>query len=102
MNPKAAERDVPVVGGIKDVNQVTPVEIERIKEALLAHGVVKIPKQNMTLKQQMAFSAKFGEIVEIPKGFRGNHQIPGFPHISPVCNYWCNGTWKGKTYSFGE
>merc|ERR1719204_1712656 len=50
----------------------------------------------------MAFSAKFGEIVEIPKAFRGNHQIPGFPHISPVCNYWCNGTWKGKTHSFGQ
>jgi len=73
-----------------------------LKQEILDHGVVKISNQNMTHEQQMDLTQKMGEVVLIPEAIRGPFEVPGYPNMISVSNYWINGTWKAEQPGFGQ
>lgn len=100
--PLTTYRSVPTIEWLRDVNKITPDEVQKLKAFIIKHGVAKIPNQQLTRKQQMILSEKLGEVIVIPKSFRGRDIHPEYPNIVPISNFWSNGTWKGKLHSFGQ
>ena len=100
--PAMKYKVVPTLQWVKDVNEFTSEDVSRLKRDIVKHGVIRISAQNLTRKQQMIFSGKLGKVIMIPKSFRGSDFHPDYPSISPVRNFWQNGTWKGNLHSFGQ
>jgi len=89
------------VVNIKQLNQISEEDVSKIMDAVRAHGVVIIKKQNLTLAEQTAFTSKLGKVVMLPPSFIGDDPQPLHPAITRVCNFWTNDTWKGPNHSFG-
>lgn len=87
----------------EDLRQLDAAGAARILAAVSAYGaVVAEASPPLTRAEQVALSAKLGEVVLLPPSFEGLDPEPGEPAIQRVTNYWANGTWKGKTHSFGS
>eukprot|EP00977_Amphora_coffeiformis_P001641 scaffold310_cov168-Amphora_coffeaeformis.AAC.36 len=82
---------------VGNVNGLTTEGIEEILDAVRAHGVIIIKKQNMTRSQQVAFTDLLGEVVVLPSSFEGKDPEPFEPAIQRITNFWANGTWKGNS-----
>src|SRR6185436_9261079 len=54
-------------------------EVEALVQALGRHGVVRFPRQQLSVAQQRDFAARFGEL-EINVA-SGAYQEPGFPEV---------------------
>ncbi len=50
-----------------DLRHPDPAKIGEIYEAFLEHGVLVIPGQALTIEQQLAFAATFGELWRVPR-----------------------------------
>jgi taurine dioxygenase len=96
-----SERLGAIVSGIPNVNVITSDDIERILDAVRAHGMVVIQGQNLTRAQQVNFTAQLGETIVLPSSFEGQDPEPFHPAIQRITNFWANHTWKGPTAKFG-
>jgi len=105
--PEATRTTTSTVLGHKldlDLRNLDAAGAARILEAASKYGVVVVEKNSppLTRAEQVALSAKLGEVVLLPQSFEGLDPEPGEPAIQRVTNYWANGTWKGKRHSFGS
>lgn len=56
-----------VISGLSDLNKVTDLQVDRIKECLLKHHIVKINgARKLTEAEQIVFTEKFGTIEDPP------------------------------------
>ena len=83
------------------LHKITSAETSDILEAVRAHGIIVIQNQNMTREEQVAFTAKLGEVVVLPPSFEGQDPEPLHPAIQRITNFRADGTWKGPSARFG-
>jgi len=85
-----------------DVKLLNHKDVDVIRNEILKHGVLAIPNQNLSMKDLMEFSRKFGNVFKVPLPLRGADTVKNYEEIVPVRNFWANGTCKGKKHTFGQ
>ena len=88
-------RSVHTIKWLKDINRITPGEVNKLKRSILKHGVLRVRNQSISIPQQIEFSKKLGEIIILPKSFQKTYGHPDYPPVFISSNYLLNGTWKG-------
>ena len=72
---------------IEDLDLAQPLDERAVAEIIAAlggHGVVRFPRQRLTVAQQRDFAARFGELeVNVASGA---YQEPGFPEVMILSN----------------
>ena len=81
---------LPHMGNLTELTEEGALEI---LDAVRAHGIVVIPKQNLTRAQQVAFTGMLGEVIVLPSSFEGKDPEPFHPAIQRITNFWANDTW---------
>ena len=69
---------------VKDVNlaNLTESDIEKIKSALVKHGVIAFRGQKLTRKQQLDFTLNLGELMPLPKVLDVKDPELGFENLA--------------------
>ena len=79
---------------VGDVRQLDAARVSIIRDAVRAHGVIVLKRQNLTRADQVALTGTLGDTVILPKAFRGQDPDPEHPAVARITNFWHNGTWK--------
>lgn len=76
------------VAGVNLAQPLDDATFMAVREALGAHGVLRFPKQQLTARQLVDFSARFGELeINVANAF----QEPGLPQVMILSNIIENG-----------
>jgi taurine dioxygenase len=76
------------VAGVDLSQQLSDADFAAVRAALGAHGVLRFPKQQLTARQLVDFSARFGKLeINVANAF----QEPGLPEVMILSNIVENG-----------
>ncbi len=75
-----------------DVRKLSATELYDLRRKIPEAGVVVIRNQTLTIQEQLDFTARLGNVVQLPPGFQVGNHWPEWPSVTRVSNVRPDGT----------